>query len=80
MRRSFFCVKDPGVELVLVKKCEDDDSFVVRLLETEGEDRICILEAGEGKYPFSIGRYEIKTLKIDRQKNTAGEVNLLEWE
>ncbi len=80
VRRSFFCVKDPGVELVLVKKCEDDDSFVARLLETEGEDRTCILKAGEGKYPFSIGRYEIKTLKIDREKNTAREVNLLEWE
>ena len=53
---------------------------MARLLETEGEDRTCILKAGEGKYPFSIGRYEIKTLKIDREKNTAREVNLLEWE
>lgn len=80
MRGSLFSVDDPGVELVLVKKCEDDDSFIVRLLETGGSDRTCFLAAEGREYPVSIGHHEIKTLKIDREKNTLREVNLLEWE
>lgn len=80
VRKSFFSVDLPGVELVLVKKCEDDDSFVVRLLETEGRDRTCILTAGDKKYPVSMGHYEIKTIKLDKEKDYGMEVGLLEWE
>ena len=79
-RRSFFSVDLPGVELVLVKKCEDDDSFVVRLLETEGRDETCILTIGDKQYPVSVGHNEIKTLKIDKEKDSVTEVSLLEWE
>lgn len=79
-RASLLSVDDPGMELVLAKKCEDDDSLVVRLLETEGRNKTCTLTVGDDSYPVTIGHHEIKTLKVEREKRSAKEVNLLEWE
>jgi alpha-mannosidase len=35
---SFFSVSSPNVLVSTVKKCEDDDSFIVRLYDIEGKD------------------------------------------
>lgn len=82
--RSFACVKpaetDCGnVRVMLVKKCEDDDAFIVRLLETDGKDTKCRLMMNGKEYPVEIGHAQIQTLKIAAEGNTAENVNLLEW-
>lgn len=73
-----------GVRLALVKKCEDDDAFIVRVEEILGMDHTADTEPAAmeflGKnYEFAIGHYELKTLKITRDGRWT-VVNLLEWE
>lgn len=76
---SLASVDCPGTELLLIKKCEDDDSLIVRLVETEGTEQTGCLTVNQKTYPFTIGKHEIKTLKICEQTEKAEEVNLLEW-
>jgi len=38
---SFFSISAPNVLLSTVKKCEDDDSVIIRLVEIEGKDSEC---------------------------------------
>lgn len=67
---------------MLMKKCEDDNSLIVRLLETEGRDTQCVLTVNKICYPVTIGHREILTLKLPGTRTTAGEateVNLLEF-
>ncbi len=73
-----------GVRIALVKKCEDDDAFIVRIEEILGLDhtagtKLAIMEFLGKNYEFSIGHYELKTLKI-AQDGRWTVVNLLEWE
>ena len=77
-RCGFFSVDMPNVQIAVVKKCEDDESFIIRLLETEGKDTEGTLCVGECSWPFSISHHEILTVKVKgREVQT---VNLLEWE
>ena len=69
-----------NVRIMLVKKCEDDNSFIIRLLETEGKDTAFMLEFNGRRYPIQIGHEEILTLKIEENaQQPVTEVNLLEW-
>lgn len=73
-----------GVRLALIKKCEDDDSFIVRVEEILGIDHTADTSPAAveflGKwYEFVIGHDELKTLKIT-QDGRLTAVNLLEWE
>ena len=73
-----------GVRLALVKKCEDDDAFIVRVEEILGMDHTAdtepaVMEFLGKNYEFTIGHYELKTLKITRDGRWT-VVNLLEWE
>lgn len=77
---SFAGVDAENVRLMLLKKCEDDDALIVRLLELEGQDSNICLTIGEDKYFVKIGKNELLTLKINQEKHAAEIVNLLEWE
>lgn len=68
-----------NVEVVLVKKCEDDNSYIIRLLETQGVDTRCNIMFNGKKYPVMIGHHEIFSLKVNDDTERAKEVNLLEW-
>lgn len=73
-----------GVRLALIKKCEDDDSFIVRVEEILGIDHTAdtspaAVEFLGKKYEFVIGHDELKTLKIT-QDGRLTAVDLLEWE
>lgn len=68
-----------NVRIMLIKKAEDDESFILRLLETEGTDSVCKLNFAGREYPVTIGHHEILTLKITQEGNCR-EVNLLEWQ
>lgn len=71
-----------NVRIMLMKKCEDDNSLIVRLLETEGRDTQCVLTVNKISYLVTIGHREILTLKLPGTRTAAGEateVNLLEF-
>lgn len=77
--RSFASVDKENVRLVLMKKCEDDEAVIVRLLECEGQAADCQVRVGQNSYPVTVGKHEILTLKISQSGNHADIVNLLEW-
>lgn len=77
--RSFAGVDQENVRIVLMKKCEDDEAVIVRLLECEGISTTCQVRVGQCSYPAAIGKYEILTLKISQAGKHAEIVNLLEW-
>ena len=69
-----------NVEIMLIKKAEDDNDYVVRLLELQGKDSLFTLSFLGEKYNLSIGHNEIKTVKINPLENSIKEVNLIEWQ
>lgn len=67
-----------GVEIMAIKKAEDDGDYIVRVLETEGKDQnynLVLLGTG---YSLTIGHNEIQTLKINPERRTVKNVNFLE--
>lgn len=62
---SFASVDKENVELVLIKKAEDDPCFIVRLLETGGMDTECELKLLNQTCSVKVGHHEIVTLKVD---------------
>lgn len=77
---SFVGTDRDNVVVQVVKKAEDDDGFIIRLLELEGEDTDYHLFLMGNAYPLAIGHYEIQTIKTDREGRRIKAVNLLEWE
>jgi alpha-mannosidase len=71
---------NPEVLVCLIKKAEDDNSFIVRLLEAEGKSQNAVLSFMGKNYQLSMGAHEIKTIKIDPHTQSAKEVNLIEWQ
>lgn len=67
-----------NVKIMLIKKAEDDEDYILRLLETEGKDTECKLTFLGKDYSLKIGHDEILTMKISPGKE-AKKVNLLEW-
>ena len=80
VRYSFASTDSENVAIALVKQAEDDEDYVVRLLELEGKDCVFTLYLAGEQYPLSIGHHEIKTVKINSETKIVKEVNLLEWE
>lgn len=75
---SGLSISQSNVELGCVKVAEDGVGVVLRLLETEGEKTQGEIIFSGMNYPYSIGAYEILTLRIDN--DGCKRVNLLEWE
>lgn len=67
-----------NVLLMLIKKAEDDGSFIIRMLETEGKDTDFTLYVEGNRYPVSIGHYEVMTVKVLGE--SCKTVNFLEEE
>jgi alpha-mannosidase len=69
-----------GVEIMTIKKAEDDSDYIVRILETEGKDQAYTLVLLGNSYPLTINYNEIQTLKINPINKTIKNVNLIEYE
>ncbi|NQU42790.1 alpha-mannosidase [bacterium] len=63
-------VKGKGVQLAALKRSEDEQDLIVRLVETTGRKRTAQLEvAGMREIAnLEFGPYEIKTLRVSRDK------------
>lgn len=76
---SLASTEDGNVVVTDIKKAEDDDDFVIRLLETEGRDtETALIFCGE-RYPVRIGHNEIATWKLSQNGTEMKQVNLIEW-
>ncbi|MDF2544087.1 MAG: alpha-mannosidase [Herbinix sp.] len=69
-----------GVEIMSIKKAEDDGDLIVRILETEGKDREYTLNVLGSGFDLNIGHHEIQTLKIKIKDPLIRKVNFLEYE
>lgn len=76
---SFASTDCDNVLVVLVKMAEEDEDYIVRLLETGGKDSKFTLQLLSHSYDLTIGHHEIKTVKINSKTKSIKEVNLLEW-
>lgn len=77
---SFFSVNNPNIKVTALKKCEDDNSFIVRLYNTSPEEQTASLkmyhqpveiiqtnlieEEKQGVETIKLGKYAIETYKI----------------
>ncbi|MDR1780411.1 MAG: glycosyl hydrolase-related protein [Tannerella sp.] len=77
---SFIAVDAPNVSLTAVKKSEDGDDLILRLVETFGRDSDFTLRFPSVSYSWNgkIKGCEIKTLRVDTTTGAIREVNLLE--
>jgi len=75
-------LSDDTVILGCWKRSEDDDAWIVRLFEPTGKARTTTLSipALGVKTKVKLGRFEIKTLKIDPRRKRVVEVDLVERE
>lgn len=76
---SLASTEDGNVAVTDIKKAEDDDDFVIRLLETEGRDTETGLIFCGKRYPIRIGHNEIATWKLSLDGTEMKQVNLIEW-
>lgn len=77
---SFAGTDQENVAVQLVKKAEDDEAYVIRLLELEGKDTDYNLSVQGKQYPLAIGHHEIQTVKLDKDGKRLKLVSLLEWD
>lgn len=71
---SLAYVEASNVEIMLIKKAEDDDACIVRLLETEGRDTAFTLSFAGEEYALQIHRHELLTLKITEKQVEATDL------
>ncbi len=76
---SFVATDLEAVEIMTVKKAEDDKEFIVRLLELEGKDQSFHLCFQGQNYALKIGHHEILSIKVNPVSKTIREVDLLEY-
>ncbi len=77
---SFLSVDKENVIVSVLKISEDNNSYIVRLYETEGSYVNCILMFGKKTIELSFKPCEIKTISIDILKSEVKEVNLIEMD
>lgn len=77
---AFIEVSDSRVSVTAVKKAEKGNALIVRLFEPTGVPRKATLSLPVLgiKKAVSLGKFEIKTLRVDLRKRTITEVDILE--
>jgi alpha-mannosidase len=77
---TFASTDQLDVAIMVIKKAEDDEDYIVRILEQGGKDQTYCLTFLGVNYNLVIGHNEIQTLKINPNSRTVKHVNLLEYE
>ena len=75
-QQSYYAVQTDGIQLAAIKKCEDDHSEVIRLVETDGNRGAVSFTARGITYQTEIAPFEIKTLRLC--DTGLQEINMLE--
>lgn len=74
--QSFYRISGDGIQIGAIKRCEEEDADILRLIECNGKEVSAQLHAKGTDVRLQMHPYEIKTLKI--HNGTCQEVNLLE--
>ena len=61
---SYFKVSGDGIYLGALKKCEFDDSYIIRIFESSGKENLAEIHFEGVLFKTSMMPYEIKTLKF----------------
>ena len=69
-------VAPDNVHLMLIKRAEDGEGVILRLLETDGVDTQATITIGEKSYSVAVGHNAIETYRYESGSLQA--VNLLE--
>jgi alpha-mannosidase len=71
---------DNAVQMTALKKAEDSGHFIVRLFEPTGLARTTTLNFPSigVSHRVDLGKFEIKTLRLDAKAKTLTEVGLME--
>jgi alpha-mannosidase len=77
---SLASTNQAGVEIMTIKKSEEDQDYIVRLLETEGKNQQYSLNILGINFYLTIGHHEIQSLKVNIENQTIKEVNFLEYD
>jgi alpha-mannosidase len=75
---SFCSIEGDGVILTALKRCEDDESEVIRLTECCGKETEATVRSNDTEHRIPMKPYEIKTVKLSAE--SWQEVNMLELE
>ncbi len=75
---SYFNIEARGTTISAIKRCEDDDGVIVRLIEHQNRSKIVTLSAFNERYQIEMNPCEIKTLKI--LNGICTEVDMIERE
>lgn len=67
-KNSYFTVKSGNAYVGALKKCEYDNSDIVRLFEYEGKEQNIIFTYKNRDFSVELKPFEIKTLKIEGEK------------
>ena len=64
------------------KKAYDDNGYIVRLYNSSDREETARLEISPLHMveKLTFGKFEVKTFRIDTEKKTFVETNLIEWE
>ncbi len=78
--KPFVTLSDNVVQLSAVKKAQQGNSVILRLFEPTGRARktTVTLPSAKMKKTVSLGKFEVKTLKVDLNKRTWTETDLME--
>lgn len=59
-------VDSENVRIALMKKAEDSDELIIRLLECDGRDTVCTLCIGGRRFMVQVGHDAVETFKLTR--------------
>lgn len=73
-------LEDSAALMTAFKKAEDSDEYIIRLFEPTGQARTTVLNipAAGMKQTIQLGKFEIKTLRLDLRQKELVETDLLE--
>lgn len=73
---NYFSVQSDTVKISTIKKCEFDDSLIIRLFEETGKPQSTELFIGNKVFSINLSGFEIKTLKLNN--DTLSEIFMTE--
>jgi len=76
----FVFLNDEVVQMTCFKKAEGTEDYIIRLFEPTGAPRSTVLDIPSLsiKEKIELGKFEVKTLKLNSSKKSLEEVNMLE--
>lgn len=78
--KQLILLSDDSVQMTAFKKAENSGNYIIRLFEPTGQKRSTVisLPAIGIEKTVEMGKFEIKTLKLDLEEKTLFEVDLME--